>query len=75
MDMENLTNDKKSIERKYIFVVMKDINNNYVDVSVFERIIHNKEINSRYKINNLYIVPGFTLTNREYNQIRDVIND
>ena len=75
MDIENLTNDKKSIERKYIFVVMKDINNNYVDVSVFERIIHNKEINSRYKINNLYIVPGFTLTNREYNQIRDVIND
>ena len=39
MDMENLTNDKKSIERKYIFVVMKDINNNYVDVSIFERII------------------------------------
>ena len=75
MDIDSLANDKKSNKRKYVFVLMKDKNNNYVYISCFERVIHNKEINSRHKVNNLHITPAITLTNREYNQIRSVIND
>ena len=75
MDEEIIANDKKNIERKYVFVVVKDKNNNYVYISLLERIAHNREISSKNIIEDLYLLPGISLTNREYNQIREVIND
>ena len=75
MDIDTIANDKKSNKRKYVFVLMKDKNNNYVYISCFERVIHNKEINSKHRVNNMHITPAITLTNREYNQMRSVIND
>ena len=75
MDEEIIANDKKNIERKYVFVVVKDKNNNYVYISLFERVAHNREISAKNIIEDLYLLPGISLTNREYNQIREVIND
>ena len=75
MDEEIIANDKKNIERKYVFVVVKDKNNNYVYISLFERVAHNREISAKNIIEDLYLLPGISITNREYNQIREVIND
>ena len=54
MDEEIIANDKKNIERKYVFVVVKDKNNNYVYISLLERIAHNREISSKNIIEDLY---------------------